>query len=690
MNKRILILLAVLAAVALAYFAMPWLLWHRSSRPLPQDVKVFRDFLAELDSARILEGEGKREQALRDFLEIIARYENEPIVAHSIYEPRFDIAAIYRQQGKPAKAEEQYAIIIEGATTPDTIVRARLQLYELQAGSSGDGLEKLRALFDDFKHVPAPAGKVAVVLAKALVAGGHYREAVDIACQTLLRHQGKNVIPVYGLRTLSDKALAKLAETAADPAEVYLAQVEQYPQMLQMCWLWLRKAGLHYVEARKYALARNAFNRIVRDYPGEADSQAAIGIAESAKLDEIEKKAATRLTEAGTEARVNSGEKLQIVRGDLTEPTVWAPEDGTRVIVGEVRLRKGAELIIRPGARVEFTLHASLRIHGRLVARGLPDRPITFTSAADEPSLFDWDGIRFDESTGGVLEHVAISGASRGVICEHSSPKLNSVTVRRCGFVAVEVRSDRISAPRKSVPVIVDPRISDNGGAGLVFVSSDGRVEGGRISNNGGAGVSIRKGSKPAIIGTVIDGNGRAGIECFDNSNATLEKVVVSDNTGPGIHVIFSAPTIVDAEITRNSGAGVDWSNGSNGTIRKSRIVENAAGISCGLASSPVDAESPLLIEQCRLQANRQYGVRCVTASYPTIRGNIFEALIGPAILIEGISVPIITGNAFPQQGIAIRHKGSRKIDASDNVWPNDVELHGLIETTGTGKVAMP
>ena len=690
MNKRILVLLAALAAVVLAYFALPWLLWHRSGRPLAQDVKVLREFLSELESARILQTEGKHQEALTAFLEILDKYEDEPSVAHSIYEPHFDIAGVYRQQGKPAKAEEQYAIIIKGVTTADTIVRARLLLYELQAGSSGDGLEKLRALFDDFKHDPAPAGKVALVLAKALVARGHYREAADTACQTLLRHQGKNVIPVYQLRGLSDKALAKLAETAADPAEVYLTQVEQYSQMPQMCCSWLQKAGLHYVEARKYAAARNAFNRIARDYPGEADAQAAIGVTESAKLDELEKEAATRLTEAGTEARVNAGEKLQIVRGDLTEPTVWAPEDGTRVIVGEVRLRKGAELIIRPGARVEFTLHASLRVHGRLVARGLPDRPITFTSAADEPSLFDWDGIRFDESTGGVLEHVAISGASTGVVCEHSSPKLNSVAVTRCGFVAVEVRSDRISAPRKSAPVIADPRISDNGGAGLVFVSSDGSVEGGRISNNGGAGVSIRKGSKPVIVGTVIAGNGRAGVECFDNSNATLEKVVVSGNRGPGIHVVLSAPTITDAEITRNSGAGVDWSDGSNGTIRKSRIVENAAGISCRLASSPAGAKSPLLIEQCRLRANRQYGVRCVSASYPTIRGNIFEALVGPGILIEDISGPIITGNAFPPQGVAIRHEGTRKINASDNVWPSDVQLHGLVEITGQGKVKMP
>ncbi|NQT21792.1 MAG: right-handed parallel beta-helix repeat-containing protein [Planctomycetes bacterium] len=684
MNKRILTLIAVMVvAGALLYCALPWFTRPGPTGPVPEDVKLLKAYLSALDNARALEREGKLEDAQGALFETIARFENEPSVAHSIHQPRFDIAGIFVQQGKPAKAEEQYLIIIEGAEFLGTIVRARMLLYELRAGSGDDGLNQLRALLEEFQHDPGASGTITVALAKALTARGHCREAADAACKALLRHKGNTATPVHELRTQNKQALAKLAETAADPAEVYLEQVKKYPQMLILCYSWLEQAGLHYIEARKYAHARNAFNRIVRDYPGDADSQAGVGRARLAKLDEIENKAATKLTEAGTQARVERGEKLKIVRGDLTEPTVWAPDAGIHVIVGEVRLRKGAELIIRPGTRVEFTLCASLLIHGSLVARGLPDKPIIFASAADVPSLFDWDGIRFDESTAGLLEHAVISGASRGVICEHSSPKLKNITATRCGFAAVEVRTDRISAPRKSAPVITDPRITDNGGAGLVFVSSGGRVEGGLFANNGGAGIAITKESSPVIVGAVIDGNGRAGIECFDNSSAVLEKVVVSGNTGPGIHVIRSAPTITNVDIERNSGAGIDCSRGSNGRISKSRIVENAAGIACSISSPPV-------IEQCRISANREYGIGCATASNPTIRGNVFKTLIGPAILIEGVSLPTITGNAFPPQGIAIRHEGARNINASDNVWPFGVEPSGLVETTGKGKVAMP
>jgi len=677
-RAMIFLVVAIIVGVGL-YYGAALFVGPTPHDPLPGPDKTFRQFLSELERARKLQAAGKVEQAERALLQVLADYRNNPTVAHSILEPRFDLARLYEQQQQAARAEEQYKIIIDGATSPNTVVRARMELCRLKAHNHDDKLRELRAMLEEFKDTPQVAGGICVRLAEALLARKRYGEVADITCETLLADNAGDVSVRTRLQEQANEALAAMAQAAAGPAEaaeVYVAHVKKHPGLPTICWSWLEKAGLLFIKAGEYGRARNAFNRIVRDYPGEGGGQAEVGRTLVGDLDNAERKAATRLTEEGTDARLKKGEKIRVIRGEITQPTQWSPDNGTYVVVGKVAVRKGAQLVIDPGTRVEFTLHAALVVYGRIAAKGTAGAPVVFTSAAGEPSFFDWNGVRLVESSDSMLEHVVISRAQKGLTCTESNPRLDSVTVTACGLAAVEAE--------ESSPVIIDPRITANPGGGLVFIGSGGSVEGGRVSNNGKAGISARKASAPAIAGTVIVGNGAAGVECLDGSKLRMRSAIVSDNLGPGIRVtMYSEPTITGGEISRNAGAAVEWSNGSQGKIVGSKIIANRGGVNCSVFSSP-------LIEKCTFQENDLYAVRCESASDPRIRECRFASLNGPAILVLDICAPKVEKNVFPPRGVAVRHEGDRDLDASDNLWPRGVELTGLVRATGKGKVILP
>ncbi len=99
------------------------------------------------------------------------------------------------------------------------------------------------------------------------------------------------------------------------------------------------------------------------------------------------------------QAGARHGRSLLEVSGDITTDTVWDAD--TVRVTGDVTVLHPATLTVVPGARVVFTDHDALTIHGRLLAVGAAEDPIVFTT--DEPGAFapdsttagSWGGIRF-------------------------------------------------------------------------------------------------------------------------------------------------------------------------------------------------------------------------------------------------------------------------------------------------------
>jgi len=684
-GKRILLcLLGTIVMGAVLYFGLAVVLSPGDVGPPP--ALPLLEYVERLEAARSLRAAGKLDEAEAALHRILEDYRGNKEIADSIFETNFELAAVYEQRNELEQAQEQYRIIIESGG-PDMVVRARLKRAQMLAAAGDAGLQELAALYEEFKNTPEVGGRVCVKLADELLKRRRYSEAVEVLAETLQGKLTTNATCLDRMHEQMSEALSAWAEQASGPveqAEVYLQQVRRHPKMVGMCWSWLEKAGLLYVKAGEFGKARNAFNEIVRDYPGDAGEQAKVGWLNLEKLDEAERAAATRLTAAGAAARVAAGEKVQLVSADIARDAVWSPDSGTYVVTGDVAVRKSAALVIKPGTRIEFCLGARLMVHGRLQARGTAAEPIVFTSAAEHPSFFDWEGVWFAECSGSLLENAVLRHARRGVVIRDSAPILSQVRITACGDAGIEESNG--PGPGSGPPEFRQCEVIENPGNGIIVENSKAVISGGRIVGNGKSGLSIRNASQPVVTGTVIGGNGGNGIDCSDRSDAIIERVIITGNGGNGLLVMFSSPTVSECDIEHNAKAGCAWSSSSGGRISDCTIANNGGGVQCLIVSKPQ-------VQGCVISDNRGYGVACESGSDPTITGNRFASLIGPAILVKDICRPTVKGNHFPPKGTAIRHEGDSPLDATDNVWPAGVSARRLVvqqvHDVG-GKVLLP
>jgi outer membrane protein assembly factor BamB len=152
---------------------------------------------------------------------------------------------------------------------------------------------------------------------------------------------------------------------------------------------------------------------------------------------------------------------------------------------GEVKVLSGATLTVKPGTRFLFepfdpdgdgVNDSRLLIEGVLAARGDPDAPIYFSSAASDPEPGDWLELRIDQSEGSVLEYCVLEHSRYGLHVHFSS-----------GSVMNSVFSDNIDGTRfgSSRFEFAFNLIRGNIGKGINLRDSRIKIEDNRIENNG-------------------------------------------------------------------------------------------------------------------------------------------------------------------------------------------------------------
>lgn len=108
-------------------------------------------------------------------------------------------------------------------------------------------------------------------------------------------------------------------------------------------------------------------------------------------------------------------------QGVISEDTVWS---GTVIAAGRTMVRRGVTLTILPGTTVKFAWSdvdgnrigdGELNVEGRLVARGTPEKMITFTSARKDPGKKDWTYVMLSMSRESVVEHCLFEYAFTGL-----------------------------------------------------------------------------------------------------------------------------------------------------------------------------------------------------------------------------------------------------------------------------------
>ncbi|MBN2255485.1 MAG: DUF799 family lipoprotein [Deltaproteobacteria bacterium] len=207
------------------------------------------------------------------------------------------------------------------------------------------------------------------------------------------------------------------------------------------------------------------------------------------------------------------------VSGQIDADTVWYAGASPYIIEDTVIVKDKAHLRIEPGTTVKSKGEA-LVVQGCLDAVGDEQHLIHFEGV--DNAL--WHGIVFENvrENENNLRFCGIKGAKYGVVCQSSSPLIES-----CEFTQNSTAIQTSGSFSKPV------------------------IKGNTIRANTVEGIAVIDGSQPTIVGNKIHGN---------------EKI--------GIAVAMSAPVIKENTIIQNNGSGISmWE--SQGTITANNIYDN-------------------------------------------------------------------------------------------------------------------
>lgn len=110
----------------------------------------------------------------------------------------------------------------------------------------------------------------------------------------------------------------------------------------------------------------------------------------------------------------------------IENSTIWSEEEGPYVLNEDITIAPGANLTIEAGTIVTLGESVNITIKGNLFIKGKKGNEAIFRrSASDLP----WGSIIIDASGFAHMRNVEISGATRSIICNNTSPILENLTI---------------------------------------------------------------------------------------------------------------------------------------------------------------------------------------------------------------------------------------------------------------------
>ena len=297
--------------------------------------------------------------------------------------------------------------------------------------------------------------------------------------------------------------------------------------------------------------------------------------------------------------------------------------EGSYNVVMDVYVAEGDTLIIEPGVTMSFGHRIQFDIYGLLIAEGLENDSIRFTSLQQEKCC-RWHGIRFfgEANSNSTLSFCRIEKANvNGIYIENSDPYLDNITIddNNCGVYLLG-----------SNPTISNSNIIKNDGYGIYCDNSNPSIHNAQISDNN-TGIYCLNNSSPLLSQLLINGNwagvqgGQSGgLFCSDLSNPTLNDVVISGNTsngyGGGIYIYNSSPIFNNVMIEDNiaiKGGGIYLEHDSNPQFTDVIVRSNGADLFGG--GIFIDDNSSVIFQSTTIDSNyssnRGGGVYCYNSN---------------------------------------------------------------------------
>lgn len=261
--------------------------------------------------------------------------------------------------------------------------------------------------------------------------------------------------------------------------------------------------------------------------------------------------------------------------GIIAEDTLWQGEvlvEGALTVAPQATLTIGAGTVVRlRSSENSGSPDGMLLVQGRLVVKGTVESPVLFTSAFDQPTAGNWQGIvLLGSEKRNIMEHCRIEWASVGLEAGFSRLTLKEVEMVRCRTGLLS-RDSLISMEgggtsecelgleaQDSELDIRDAAFSGNRRGGWVSATSL-YLAGCRFRRNGTDGLHFRDGNIRIDGGAFVE-NSR-GIVLADCEGG-VTGCRISDNREQGLVLDNARLRVSGNEINRNSGIGVLLADG--------------------------------------------------------------------------------------------------------------------------------
>lgn len=173
---------------------------------------------------------------------------------------------------------------------------------------------------------------------------------------------------------------------------------------------------------------------------------------------------------------------------NISVNTTLSPEQNPVIIPSTTTIEKNATLTILPGTQFFVNEFSGLLIKGNLEVNGEKDNPIVFTTNELHPDNQTWNGLTFESTGNGNINHIHISFASPAISCLKSSKVSASNLKIRDSLVGVISESNNCTLINSSVFAYRD---------GLVQINSQPRIINSTITGNQNNVKSINNNSTP-------------------------------------------------------------------------------------------------------------------------------------------------------------------------------------------------
>ncbi len=257
---------------------------------------------------------------------------------------------------------------------------------------------------------------------------------------------------------------------------------------------------------------------------------------------------------------------------------------------GTLTVAPSGTLTIQPGVTLKFASDKELTVEGTLIAKGMVDSTITFTSASQSPQAGDWYGIRVMD--GGKVD-------------------INRAKIEY-GYCGLRLHSG-------SIDTVKNCHITQNEVYGIRCETHDAYIYKNTIDYNERYGIYVYNHS-PDIVDNVVANYPQStpsyDIYCYfqtQTSSKIKDNELRGNPHGVGLYLYRSRPLVEECTINNDSIGIVAFD--SEPVITGNTLSANQIGLSCDCLADPTFKKSDIL-------NSTMYGVYCTGGSYPVIGGS--------------------------------------------------------------------